>query len=158
MGKFSTWSIIKNMDKKTNPDFSDKSLKIIYENYEEQQSDEEVLEGEVIDDNPAKEEKTKDLLSEEEDLRKRVESGEWDHLDNSPAFKKRSVEGQIMARTEAIDYRIRQIETRLPLLLNRNLTAAYVQMLKKIKALRQTKTAILALFYKDQGQRDLDHG
>lgn len=141
--------------------FSDTALKTLFENYEEKQKDEEVIEGEVIDEQIYSSTKTTPptgSLQEEEELRKRVESGEWDNLEDLPAFQKRTLEGQIMARSEAIDFRIRQLETRLPLLLNRNLTAPYVQMLKRIRALRMTKTGMLAMFYKDLGQKDLDRG
>jgi hypothetical protein len=41
------------------------------------------------------------------------------------------------------------------MLLNQHLHDAYVQILKKIHALRKTKGALLYYFYKDQGQRDL---
>jgi len=139
--------------------FSDKALKSLYEEYESKQKDEEVFEGEVVEDSGFTTDSkgaARQELPEEEELKRRVESGEWNNLDDCPAFQKRTPEGQIMARAEAIDFRIRQLETRLPLLLNRDLTSAYVQVLKRIRALRMTKTGMLAMFYKDSGQKDLD--
>lgn len=138
--------------------FSDKSLKTLYEEYEQKQKDEDVLEGEVIDDSfiPHKEGGVRQDLPEEEELRRRIEAGEWDNLDDCSAFQKRTPEGQIMARAEAVDHRIKQLETRLPLLLNRDLTSAYVQVLKRIRALRMTKMGMFALFYENLGQKDLD--
>lgn len=142
--------------------FSDNKLKLLYEQNEKSQSDEDVLEGEeVFEENQAFTHKVTPPISgldEEEELRKRIESGEWDNLDDCAAFQKRTPEGQIMSRSEAIDFRIRQLEVRLPLLLNKNLTAAYIQMLKRIRALRMTKTGMLAMFYKDEGQRDITSG
>lgn len=146
------------MQQKSGEIFSDKALTNLYQECENKQKDEEVLEGEVIDDSftlPKSGGISQDL-PEEEELRKRIESGEWDNLDDCPAFQKRTPEGQIMARAEAIDFRIRQLETRLPLLLNRDLTSAYVQVLKRIRALRMTKTGMLALFYENLGQKDID--
>lgn len=146
------------MDKAS--DFSDKSLKVLFQSYEDKQDEEEILEGEIVDrdwSDKSGEDLKKAAGFEENDLQKLIEAGEWDNLDNCHAFQKRTEEGQIMARTEAIDFRIRQLESRLPLLLNQNLTPSYIQLLKKIRALRMTKTAILALFYKNQGQRDLDN-
>ncbi|MDP3994745.1 MAG: hypothetical protein Q8P91_02860 [bacterium] len=134
--------------------FTDSSLKVIYENFEEEQS-EEAFEGEVVDEEGFSTKDNRKYFNPEDELRKRIESGEWDNLDDCRAFKTRTIEGQIMARTEAIDFRIRQLERHLPILLNRELTPSYIQVLKKIRALRMTKTAILALFYKDQGQRDI---
>lgn len=147
-----------NMQRKSGTLFSDKSLKTLYQEYE--QKDAEVLEGEVIDDSfiPLKSGGVSQDLPEEEELRRKIGAGEWDNLDDCPAFQKRTPEGQIMARAEAIDFRIRQLETRLPLLLNRDLTPTYVQVLKRIRALRMTKTGMLVLFYEDFGQKDLDSG
>jgi len=149
------------MQQKSGEIFSDKALVNLYQEYENKQKDEDILEGEVIAapayNSPSLNVSRQDLL-EEEELRKRIESGEWDNLDDCPAFQKRTPEGQIMARAEAIDFRIRQLETRLPLLLNRDLTSAYVQVLKRIRALRMTKTGMLALFYENFGQKDLDGG
>lgn len=148
------------MQQKTGTVFSDKALKTLYQENEIKQKDKEVLEGEVVEDY-ALSSKTSEAgtgLPEEEELRKRIESGEWDNLDDCLAFQKRTAEGQIMARAEAIDFRIRQLETRLPLLLNRDLTSAYVQVLKRIRALRMTKTGMFALFYENLGQKDLDSG
>lgn len=149
------------MQQKSGTIFSDKALKTLYQENETNQKDEEVLEGEVISDRvftPKTSGSVSQNLPEEEELRRRIESGEWDNLDDCPAFQKRTSEGQIMARAEAIDFRTRQLETRLPLLLNRDLTSAYVQVLKRIRALRMTKTGMFALFYKDFGQKDLDSG
>ncbi|HNP89240.1 MAG: hypothetical protein BWY24_00759 [Microgenomates group bacterium ADurb.Bin219] len=148
------------MQQKAGTVFSDKTLKLFYEQNETKQKDEEVLSGEVVQDYnpiPTRENTGRgSSFSGEEELRKRIESGEWDNLDDCPAFQKRTPEGQIMARAEAIDFRIRQLETRLPLLLNRSLTSAYVQVLKRIRALRMTKTGMFALFYENFGQKDLD--
>lgn len=147
------------MQQKIGTVFSDTTLKTLYQENETKQKDEEVLEGEVIDNYAFSSETSVDTgLPEEEELRKRIESGEWDNLDDCPAFQKRTPEGQIMARAEAIDFRTRQLETRLPLLLNRDLTSAYVQVLKRIRALRMTKTGMLALFYENLGQKDLNSG
>jgi hypothetical protein len=88
----------------------------------------------------------------------RIESGEWDNLDDLDAFRARTPEGRLMARTEALDCRVRQLEQRLPMLLNQHLHDAYIQVLKKIRALRKTKAALFYLFYKKAGQRDLDSG
>jgi hypothetical protein len=63
-----------------------------------------------------------------------------------------------MARTEAIDFRVRQLEQRLPMMLNQHLHDAYIQVLKKIRALRKTKGALFYFFYKNSGQRDLGNG
>lgn len=133
-------------------------MKILYKNQEQTQNEEEILEGEVVDEDYSSRsnEWAEERLSEEEKLRRRIEDGEWDNLDECSAFQKRTLEGQIMLRTEAIDLRIRQLEKTLPILLNRDFTAAYVQVLKRIRSLRLTKTAILELFYKNLGQRDID--
>lgn len=149
------------MQQKSGTLFSDKALINLYQEYEQKQKNEEVLEGEVVD-NPAftasKSSTIRQDLPEEEELRRKIEAGEWDNLDGCLAFQKRTPEGQIMARSEAIDFRVRQLETKLPLLLNRDLTPAYVQVLKRIRALRMTKTGMLALFYENFGQKDLDSG
>jgi len=117
-----------------------------------------VLEGTLVDDLPSPGPAAASAVApqtEEEDLRARITSGEWDNLDDLPAFQKRTPEGQLMARTEAIDCRIRQLETRLPMLLNQHLHDAYIQVLKKIHALRKTKGALFYFAYKNEGQRDL---
>jgi len=132
---------------------------------EQQVKDEEVLEGEVIADIPGSENTSFRPASNlpgdsspEKELRSRIESGEWDNLDDLEAFRARTPEGQLMARTESLDFRIRQLEQRLPLLLNQHLHDAYIQVLKKVHALRKTKGAIFYYFYKDSGQRDLGNG
>ena len=130
--------------------------------HEQQVREDEVLEGTVVDtmpiassDVPAP---SKVSQSEEADLRSRITSGEWDNLDDLSAFQIRTPEGQLMARTEAIDCRIRQLELRLPMLLNQHLHDAYIQVLKKIHALRKTKGALFYYAYKHAGQRDLGDG
>lgn len=132
---------------------------------EKQVKDEEVLEGEVVGDTPGYAETSSGSIphlpgdsSPEKELRSRIESGEWDNLDDLEAFRARTPEGQLMARTESLDFRIRQLEQRLPLLLNQHLQDAYIQVLKKVHALRKTKGAIFYFFYKDSGQRDLGNG
>lgn len=116
-----------------------------------------VLEGTVVDDLPKTSASGHPASSDtpERELRARIESGEWDNLDDLSAFKQRTSEGQLMARTEAIDCRIRQLEQRLPMLLNQHLHDAYIQVLKKIHALRKTKGALFYLAFKNEGQRDL---
>jgi hypothetical protein len=133
------------------------------QNEQQVEEDEEVLEGEVVD-TPSGAVKTSDNSvpslprdsSPEKELRARIESGEWDNLDDLEAFRTRTPEGRLMARTEALDFRVRQLEQRLPMLLNQHLHDAYIQVLKKIRALKKTKAALFYLFYKNQGQRDLD--
>jgi hypothetical protein len=128
---------------------------------EQEVREEEVLEGIVVDDLPKSSSTSNQVASPdtpEKELRSRIESGEWDNLDDLEAFKARTPEGQLMARTESLDYRIRQLEQRLPMLLNQHLHDAYIQVLKKIHALRKTKGALFYLFYKDSGQRDLNSG
>jgi len=124
--------------------------------------EEEVLEGTVVEDQPQKASPASASFppdsDPEKELRARIESGEWDNLDELQAFKSRTPEGQLMARTESLDYRIRQLEQRLPMLLNQHLHDAYVQVLKKIAALRKTKGALFYIFYKNEGQRDLNPG
>ena len=131
---------------------TDQHAKQLNQQLEDQIPEEEVLEGTV--------QATASVATgnEEADLRSRITSGEWDNLDDLPAFQKRTPEGRLMARTEAIDYRIRQLEQRLPLLLNQHLHDAYIQVLKKIHALRKTKGALFYFSYKDSGQRDLNSG
>jgi hypothetical protein len=128
-------------------------------------SEEEVLEGEIVSDIPVSSTNTGNNTpgisgddTPEKELRSRIESGEWDNLDGLTAFAGRTPEGQLMARTEALDFRIRQLELRLPMLLNEHLHDAYIQILKKIHALRKTKGALLYFFYKNDGQRDLESG
>jgi hypothetical protein len=125
--------------------------------------DEEVLEGVVVDDvgdlpRVSRSSGIGGENSPEKELRARIESGEWDNLDDLDAFRARTPEGRLMARTEALDCRVRQLEQRLPMLLNQHLHDAYIQVLKKIRALRKTKAALFYLFYKKAGQRDLDSG
>jgi hypothetical protein len=118
---------------------------------------EEALEGEVVTEE-AKVIYDKTHVSgieAERELRARIDAGEWDNLDQLQAFQERSDEGKLMARMEAIDLRIEQLKSRLPMLLNQYLHDAYIQVLRKINALRKTKTAIFYFFYKDSGQRDL---
>lgn len=96
--------------------------------------------------------------TDEQNLQTQIAEGEWDNLDSQPAFISRSPEGQLMLRTVAIDNRVHQLEQRLPMLLNQHLHDAYIQVLKKIHALRKTKGALFYFFYKDEGQRDLNSG
>ena len=140
---------------------TDDLIKQLNSQNENQVQEEEVLEGTVVEDVPPSkplESATSPIQnqSQEEELRSRIQSGEWDNLDALPAFKARTDEGQLMARTEAVDFRIRQLELRLPMLLNQHLHDAYIQVLKKIHALRKTKGTIFYMFYKNSGQRDLD--
>ena len=128
---------------------------------EEEVKEEEVLEGTVVDDIPKSSGYSSPASAgdtPEKELRSRIESGEWDNLDDLDAFNARTPEGQLMARTESLDFRIRQLEQRLPMLLNQHLHDAYIQVLKKIAALRKTKGALFYMFYKDSGQRDLNSG
>lgn len=136
---------------------TDDSVKKLNLQNEQATVEEEVLEGTIVDDFPKVSASAHPTISEvpEKELRARIESGEWDNLDDLPAFKNRTPEGQLMARTEAIDCRVRQLELRLPMLLNQHLHDAYIQVLKKIHALRKTKAALFYFFYKDEGQRDL---
>jgi hypothetical protein len=127
--------------------------------------EEEVLEGEVVDTTTVPPSGSVNYVpvsagdnTPEKELRSRIESGEWDNLDDLSAFKSRTPEGQLMARTEALDFRVRQLELRLPMLLNQHLHDAYIQILRKIHALRKTKGALLYYFYKNDGQRDLGSG
>ena len=118
---------------------------------EDKAIDEDVLQGTIVDDAPVDNSK----YSPEKELRTRIESGEWDNLDDLSAFQTRTDEGKLMARTEAIEYRVRQLSARLPMLLDQHLHDAYIQVLKKINALRKTKAALFYFSYKHQGQRDL---
>ncbi len=143
----------------TSRQITDELVKQLNAQNESQAQDADVLEGTVVDDIPPKSTFPSSSLppsSPEGELRARIESGEWDNLDDLPAFAARTPEGKLMARTEAVDYRIRQLETRLPMLLNQHLHDAYVQVLKKIHALRKTKAGLFYFSYKDAGQRDLD--
>ncbi|KKU64496.1 MAG: hypothetical protein UX87_C0007G0004 [Candidatus Amesbacteria bacterium GW2011_GWA1_47_16] len=141
---------------------TDEIVKQLVTQNESSTSEEDVLEGEVVDD-PGAFSAGKAGTSaaapvpenEERDLRARIQDGEWDNLDDMPAFQKRTPEGRLMSRTEAIDCRIRQLEARMPMLLNQHLHDAYIQVLKKIRALRKTKGALFYMFYKHSGQRDL---
>jgi hypothetical protein len=140
---------------------TDELVKQLNLDHEQQSQDENVLEGEVVDTLPpplTPPHQSAGSESQEQELRSRIQSGEWDNLDDLEGFKNRTPEGQLMARTEAIDFRIRQLEQRLPMLLNQHLHDAYIQVLKKIHALRKTKGALFYFFYKDQGQRDLNEG
>lgn len=148
------------IDLVTSSQITDDLIKQLNSQNEDQVREEEVLEGTVVDEVPppvsgAAESQVANQTQEEE-LKSRIQSGEWDNLDDLPAFKARTPEGQLMSRTEAIDCRIRQLELRLPMLLNQHLQDAYVQVLKKIHALRKTKGGIFYMFYKNSGQRDLD--
>jgi hypothetical protein len=136
---------------------TDQILRQLNEQNEQNIPESEVLEGTKVDEfpRPSSSGSPSTSNSPEKELRARVESGEWDNMDDLPAFKARTPEGQLMARTEAIDCRVRQLETRLPMLLNQHLHDAYIQVLKKISALKKTKTALFYYFYKNSGQRDL---
>ncbi len=135
-------------------------------NFQNEQTvrEDEVLEGVVVDEHDftappsSQQSQYSGPASPEKELQSRIESGEWDNLDDLEAFKARTAEGQLMARTEALDHRVRQLELRLPMLLNQHLHDAYIQILKKIHALRKTKGALLYYFYKNEGQRDLGSG
>ena len=147
----------------TSQQITDELARQLNQTNESQVKGEEVLEGTVVDESfippsspPSHSSSTS--RSAEEELRSRVESGEWDNLDDLEAFRLRTPEGQLMSRTEALDFRVRQLERRLPMLLNQHLHDAYVQVLKKIHALRKTKAALFYFFYKDAGQRDLGSG
>ena len=146
----------------TSQQITDSLARQLNQQNESQVKDEEVLEGTVIDEHDftaaAPPLSTPVTGTPEKDLRSRIESGEWDNLDDLEAFKNRTPEGQLMARTEALDFRVRQLETRLPMLLNQHLHDAYIQILKKIHALRKTKGAMMYYFYKNEGQRDLGSG
>lgn len=145
----------------TSAQITDELVRQINADHEQQIPEDQVLEGEVVDSF------TPPLVapiapsgneSQEQELRSRIQSGEWDNLDDIPAFVARTPEGRLMARTEALDFRVRQLEQRLPMLLNEHLHDAYIQVLKKIHALRKTKGALFYFFYKDSGQRDLGSG
>jgi hypothetical protein len=162
-GKINIGATMSSMDKSAAPGvlLTDTAVKQLNSDHEEQLQDENVLEGEVVDpdlvtSSPVIQPHGSETL--EQELKSRIQSGEWDNLDDLPAFKVRTPEGQLMARTDAIDCRIRQLEQRLPMLLNQHLHDAYVQVLKKIHALRKTKAALFYYFYKHQGQRDLGSG
>lgn len=139
---------------------TDELVKKLNSEHEEEVKDADVLEGEVVDPVPPPVTTPVSTSSEspEQELASRIKSGEWDNLDDLAAFKARTPEGQLMARTEALDIRIHQLEVRLTMLLNQHLHDAYIQVLKKIHALRKTKGALFYFFYKDQGQRDLNEG
>lgn len=141
----------------TGNQITDQLVKHLNDQNEQTIPDSDVLEGTVVDDFPKTSASAHPSTSDtpERELRARIESGEWDNLDDLPAFAARTPEGQLMARTEAIDCRIRQLEQRLPMLLNQHLHDAYIQVLKKIHALRKTKGALFYFAYKNQGQRDL---
>ena len=141
----------------TSSQLTDEVLRQLNHQNEQNTPESEVLEGTVVDEFPKTSASAHPSSSDtpERELRARIESGEWDNMDDLPAFTARTPEGQLMARTEAIDCRIRQLELRLPMLLNQHLHDAYIQVLKKINALRKTKTALFYYFYKDSGQRDL---
>jgi hypothetical protein len=144
----------------TGNQITDDLAKKLNAQHEQQVNEDEVLEGTVVDDVPPSSgtSTTKSTQSEEADLRSRINSGEWDNLDDLPAFRARTPEGQLMARTESLDCRIHQLEARLPMLLNQHLHDAYIQVLKKIHALRKTKGALFYFAYKNEGQRDLGNG
>lgn len=146
----------------TSQQITDDLARKLNQQNEDQVKEEEVLEGKVVDDtNPFINHQNTQVYgdsSPENELRSRIESGEWDNMDDLEAFKVRTPEGQLMARTESIDFRIRQLEQRLSMLLNQHLHDAYIQVLKKITALRKTKAALFYYFYKDSGQRDLPQG
>jgi hypothetical protein len=139
---------------------TDDLVKKLNSEHEEEVKDTDVLEGEVVDPFPphATPPVSANPESPEQELASRIKSGEWDNLDDLAAFKARTPEGQLMARTDALDIRIHQLEVRLTMLLNEHLHDAYIQVLKKIHALRKTKAALFYFFYKDQGQRDLNGG
>jgi len=119
------------------------------------ESQAEILSGTVVDEPTQAHSAPKAKISSDATLLERVNQGEWDNLDDLTAFKALTQEGQLMIRIDAMDNRIRQLETKLPMLLNQYLNEAYIQVLKKIHALRKTKAAIFYYFYKDSGQRDL---
>mgnify|MGYP001558090570 FL=1 len=133
----------------------DQVKKIVYD-HEAKAPDQTVLEGKILDDVPPSTPQSTGPSSPERELRSRIESGEWDNLDDLEAFRIRTPEGQLMCRTEAIDFRIHQLEGKLPMLLNQYLHDAYIQILKKIYALRKTKAGLFYSFYKSSGQRDLN--
>jgi len=135
----------------------DQIKKLVYQN-EATAPEDVVLEGKLLDDVPSSPPQATGPSSPEKELRSRIESGEWDNLDDLEAFRVRTPEGQLMCRVEAIDFRIHQLEGRLPMLLNQYLHDAYIQVLKKIYALRKTKSALFYSFYKNSGQRDLGNG
>lgn len=137
---------------------SDDQIKQLVSQNESQIPDEDVLEGKILDDLPPSPPQSTGPSSPEKELRARIESGEWDNLDDLEAFRVRTPEGQLMARTEAIDFRIHQLEQKMPMLLNQYLHDAYIQVLKKIYALRKTKAGLFYSFYKTSGQRDLNNG
>jgi hypothetical protein len=143
----------------TSQQITDELARQLNQQQEESVKDEEILEGVIVEDSAGIAGKTTSPFptdsSPEKELRSRIESGEWDNLDNLEAFMARTPEGQLMARTESLDFRVRQLEQRLPMLLNQHLHDAYIQVLKKIRALRKTKAALFYLFYKNEGQRDL---
>ncbi len=145
----------------TSQQITDELARKLNNQSESQVKEEEVLEGTVVDESfpgptPTPASSPAAPQNAEDDLRSRIESGEWDNLDDLEAFRVRTPEGQLMARTEALDYRVRQLEKRLPMLLNQHLHDAYIQVLKKIDALKKTKSALFYFFYKDSGQRDLN--
>lgn len=151
----------------TSAQITDDLVRQLNQHNESQTPDEAVLEGEVITDHqtplsatPITATPTSPQTSpdDERNLQTKLAEGEWDNLDELPAFKDRTPEGQLMLRVSAIDNRVRQLEQRLPMLLNQHLHDAYIQVLKKIHALRKTKGALFYLFYKDHGQRDLPSG
>lgn len=147
----------------TSAQITDDLVKQLNESNETQTPDESVLEGEVVADaqfsspsaaTPASPAQVSN--EDERNLQTHLSEGEWDNLDELPAFRARTSEGQLMLRVSAIDNRVRQLEQRLPMLLNQHLHDAYIQVLKKIHALRKTKGALFYLFYKNEGQRDLN--
>lgn len=144
----------------TSAQITDEIVKQLNADSESTYTDQEAVEGETVTDSSGFTAHTSPVFTpaetgDEKNLRSRIESGEWDNLDDLPAFTARTPEGQLMARTEAIDFRIQQLQQRLPMLLNQHLHDAYIQVLKKIGALRKTKGALFYYFYKNEGQRDL---
>jgi hypothetical protein len=141
----------------TSAQITDDYVKQLNQQNESQAPEEPVLQAEEIFTPPTSNTPAANS-SDEHNLQTQVTEGEWDNLDSLPAFTSRTPEGQLMLRTVAIDNRVHQLEQRLPMLLNQHLHDAYIQVLKKIHALRKTKGALFYMFYKTEGQRDLNSG
>jgi len=87
--------------------------------------------------------------SQEHELEHLIDSGEWELLFQTPAFIKRSPEGQIHALTKAIDCRIRNLEKTLSYLINRGpkQRPAAMNLLHQMGRLRTLRDEALEKFY-----------
>lgn len=88
-------------------------------------------------------------FSQEHELEHLIKGGEWELLFQSPAFIKRSPEGQVQALTKAIDQRIRNLEKTLSYLINRGpkQRASAMNVLHQMGRLRTLRDEALEEFY-----------